>query len=216
MRHVLLFATVLTVSACPDDGRPDDLAAIPAAGITGAPGEESSTGDPEGDEPRLDLGDAPPIPDLPAEGTSTGAVDDTSTGEPETSSSSSSSTGDLAGTSTGEAETGSTGEGSSSTGEPEPPAVCGDGTCHASERAPCWGWKQGGGWADGWCFEDCAKDPACESDCECSEGAATIKNFCYSDPPLKCSATEPGGFCDPNGGAFSDVVGHYAWAAKCG
>ncbi len=212
MRHALLFATVLTVSACPDDGRPDDLAAIPAAGITGAPGEESSTGDPEDDGPRLDLGDAPPIPDLPAEGTSTGAVDDTSTGEAETSSSSS--TGELAGsTSTGEPETGSTGEGSSSTGEPEPPAVCGDGVCDPGERAPCWGWKDGGGWSPSFCYEDCHADPVCIAaiDCECTAEAAAIKNFCFADPLPACSLTAPGGACE-----VSSALAFYMWNAKCG
>ena len=54
----------------------------------------------------------------------------------------------------------STGEGSTSdsSGGEGPPAVCGDGVCEASERAPCWATPK-----EAWCFGDCYQDPACES-----------------------------------------------------
>lgn len=204
MRTLLLCAAL--AAACDPAGRPASAPPPAASGIY----PDASTGAPAIDEPRLDLGDTPPIPDLPAEGT-TGPGGETTGGIAETGSSSGSE-GTAAGgesTSTGEVSSSSSTGGSSSTGEPPAP-VCGDGVCAIGERSPCWGPK------DAWCFADCAQDPACVSDCACSAGAAAVKNFCYSDPPLVCSATAPGGFCDPDGGAFSDVWGFYSWLYKCG
>lgn len=161
----------------------------------------------------------------PADVSSSGGGDDASTGAAlvdettgdvtgEGSTSGASSTGDVEGTSTGDVSSSSGGE--SSTGEPpEPPAVCGDGLCEPSERAPCWATPK-----EAWCFIDCYQAPECESDCPCTAAVNAIKNFCYGDPPVDCAATKPGGYCDPNGDGKTDdaddVQGFYAWHAKCG
>jgi len=204
MRSTFLLL-LLTLAACDVAGRP--------AGPPSGPGiyPDASTGAPGTDEPRLDLGDTPPLPDLPAEGTS-GAGGET-TGEIAETGSSSSSGASAAGgetTSTGEASSSSTGEAGSSTGEPAP--VCGDGVCDPAERAPCWSWADGH-WGPGFCAEDCMKDPACVAvlDCPCSPEAAAVKSWCYADPPPACSATAPGGAC-----GISDALAFFMWSAKCG
>jgi len=196
-----MFAAALLAAACDRAGRrPDGAQAGP--GIV----PDDSGGSTAGEDLRLDLGAVPALPDLPRDGSSgAGEAGSSSTGADDSSSS---------GTSTGEAATSTGGEASSSgsgssTGEALP--VCGDGTCEAAERAPCWGW-QNMKWAPGFCYEDCHADPACESDCPCTPEAAAVMNFCHADPPVQCSATAPGGFCGEPGG---DVPGFYAWAAKC-
>ena len=95
--------------------------------------------------------------------------------------------------------------------EPEPPApdFCGDGACTGAETEPaCWG--------AGFCPGDCLSQPKCLSDCPCSPGITT---FCNLAPGV-CSATKPGGYCDPNGdGAYFDgdwTKGNMEHAAKCG
>ena len=191
-----------------------DIAGRPASyNPTGGPGIEA-TSEPAGDPETARL-------DLP--------VYETSTGDLSTSTGASSDTGELAmdlgagpvdlggETSTGEApgstSTGgeSTGEetsGSTSTGEPDPPAMCGDGVCTGAETEPaCWG--------AGFCQGDCLKQPKCISDCPCSPGITT---FCNLAPGV-CSATKPGGYCDPNGdGQFFDgdfTKGNLEHGAKC-
>lgn len=168
---------------------------------------ETSTGSSTGEAPRLDLGTEPPIPGLPSETGTTGEPGTTgeestgtSTGTSTTDESSSGSTS----TSTGAESTSTTSEASSSTGEP--PAVCGDGVCEPSERAPCWGPK------DAWCFGDCWKAPECKSDCPCTPEAAAAKNWCNADPLPACTPTAPGGYCSlPDG----DVWGFYSWTSSC-
>ena len=219
---VMTLAAALGLGACAiggDDGRPDGEPRGPGIGVDSGP-----AGDDEG--VRLDL---------PAVGSSTGD-ESGSTG----SSSSSGSTGEGStggadvdeGSTSGEEMAGSsstgaassTGEGStsgdtstgSSTGdepvpEPEPPApdFCGDGACTGAETEPaCWG--------AGFCPGDCLSQPKCLSDCPCSPGITT---FCNLAPGV-CSATKPGGYCDPNGdGAYFDgdfTKGNMEHSAKCG
>lgn len=102
-----------------------------------------------------------------------------------------------------------TGTGTSSTGEPPAPDFCGDGVCTGAETEPaCWG--------AGFCPGDCLKQPKCLSDCPCAPGITT---FCNLAPGV-CSATKPGGYCDPNGdGAYFDgdfTKGNMEHSAKCG
>ena len=208
------FILTIILAACDPAGR----AAGPPVAITGIH-PDASTGDVStGDQPRLDLGGYPPIPDLPtAESSSsettggdTPTTSDTSTGGED----SAGPVGTTSGTSTGgETSTGeesSSGDASSS-GDP-PAGVCEDGVCDPAERAPCWG--------PGWCLPDCVGDAACLSDCPCTDGAAAVKNFCKADPPPACSATAPGGYCDPDGDGSPDDAdttrGFYEWLAKCG
>lgn len=101
--------------------------------------------------------------------------------------------------------------GSSSTGAP-PLDVCDDGVCGELEAtAACWG--------EGFCAADCWALPECEPDCPCAPEAAQASNFCGL-PPGTCSATMPGGYCDPNGdGSYGDAdwsLGFAQWVAKCG
>lgn len=173
----------------------------PPSGGVDLPDETGEdTGEPA---PRLDLGDWPAPPDLgdvsssgePGSTGSTGSTGDASTG----------STGGPGSTSDG--STGGSSTGGGSTGEA--PAVCGDGACTGPEAAiPCWG--------PGWCAGDCAAAPACLTDCPCVPGG---DNVC-DNPPGACSATLPGGYCDPDGdGAYFDADffrGAVEWAAKCG
>lgn len=207
MRRFIITATLLAAACDTRQGRP--AGAMPGPGIT--PNETTSTGD----APRLDLPDDAPIPDLPGEtgDASTGGTTSTGpssvTGEAGSSSTSgTTSTGEPG--STGDSSSSSGGPGTTSTGEP-PAAVCGDGVCDASERAPCWG--------PGWCFGDCYKAPECKSDCACTPGAAAAKNFCYADPMVVCEATQKGGYCDPDGNGLPDDAdenrGYYEWSASC-
>lgn len=211
MRRYILTAALLAAACDSRQGRP--AGALPGPGIT--PDETTSTGD----APRLDLPEDRPLPDLPDEaGDSTSDSTSGSTGTTGAASSGSTSTAEPGTTSTGDASTSSsssgstsTGEGSNSTGEP-PPAVCGDGVCEASERAPCWG--------PGWCFGDCYKAPECKSDCACTPAAAVAKSFCFADPQVVCAATAKGGYCDPDGNGLpddaDDIRGFYEWSASCG
>jgi hypothetical protein len=204
-----IIITIAFLAACDPAAR----TAGPPASLTGIHHDASTGDDMTGDLPRLDLGPEAPIPDPPAEESTGGETTGTSSsGE----SSSDDTTGEPATTSTSESTgaqdttTGTTG-GESSTGDPPEP-VCKDMVCEAAERAPCWG--------PGWCFADCYQDPACESDCPCTPEAAAVKNFCLADPPVVCSATAPGGYCDPNGDGQTDDAdvtrGFYEWLAKCG
>lgn len=225
---VMTLAAALALGACAiggDDGRPDGELRGPGIG-----GEDSEpAGDDEG--VRLDLpvvGSSSTGAEPGSTGTSnstgessTGAgVDDGSTGGDTDgpSSTGTSSTGSTGGEgSSGDTSTGggSTGDSSSSTGpepepEPEPPAVCGDGVCSGAElQAECW--VQGS-----FCFGDCSKRPDCETDCPCTPGAINVCNLHVG----ACSATKPGGLCDPNGdGAFFDgewTLGQMQYQAKCG
>ena len=175
---------------------------------TSGPGIEA-TSEPAGDSEGVRL-------DLPVYGTSTSGAD-LSTSAADTADlhmdlgavglDVGGSTGEMPGsTSTGgEDSSGSTG----STGEPPAPDVCGDGVCTGTETLPeCW--------APGWCPGDCLKQPKCISDCPCEPGITT---FCNLAPGV-CSATKPGGYCDPNGdGAYFDgdfTKGAQEHAAKCG
>ncbi len=205
MRAIILCAAL---AACDVAGRPASPPP-PAAGI-----DPSTTGDAStGDEPRLDLPRDEPLPDLPdaSSSSTTGSEDMPTTGEADTSTTSSTSSS----SSTGEAESSSSGEPStgeaSSTGEAEP-SVCGDGVCDPAEHAPCW--------APGWCYADCGKEPECLSDCPCTPSVNEWKNFCTAQELPDCSATKPGGYCDPNGdGQYDDADatrGFYEWLAKCG
>lgn len=215
-RFALLFALL-----CACDTGTSRAPGPPPGGIVipdASTGEGSTTG-----APRLDL---PSWPDLPADSSSgagstsaptTGALDgpeSTSSGDESTSTGPGGSTGDSSG-STGAASTSTSGSSTSiSTGADsstaEAPAVCGDGTCSASElEVECY--------APGWCYGDCAEDPACLSDCPCSPEAEAAQGFCAGG--IVCSATAPGGYCDPDGnGAFMDADftrGHLEWKAKC-
>lgn len=196
MRGWIVMATLCASSGC------DRASARPSGGPSWGPGIEvgASTGEGSSDAARLDLGTQEPLPDLPGEDSSSGSTGGSSTGE-----------GDkLSGSSTSEAPVGSsssTGEGSSTGGSSsggDDPAVCGDGVCEASERAPCW--------SPGWCFGDCYTAPECVSDCSCTPEAAAVKNFCAADPAPACAATAPGGYCEQG----DNVQGFYAWVAKCG
>lgn len=195
-----------------------DMAGRPGGGDIAGPGIEVTS------EPAMDPEGA--RLDLPQVGTSTGA--DLSTGAgtsgdvaaldlgmvaADLGDASTSSTGEGSSTSTGEPGTTSTGEGStvgtSSTGEPPVPDFCGDGVCTGAETEPaCWG--------TGFCPGDCLSQPKCLSDCPCSPGITT---FCNLAPDV-CSATKPGGYCDPNGdGAYFDgdwTKGTMEHTAKCG
>ena len=203
------FVVALVFTACDVAGRPRGEVAGPGIEITSEP-----AADPDG--VRLDL---------PGVGTSTGG--DLSTGEPGTSTGAAdlgavaadlgdagtdtsstggefTSTGEPGSTSTGEASTGT-----SSTGEPPAPDFCGDGACTGAETEPaCWG--------AGFCPGDCLKQEKCLSDCPCAPGITT---FCNLAPGV-CSATKPGGYCDPNGdGAYFDgdfTKGNMEHSAKCG
>lgn len=209
----------LLATAC-DRSVPRAEGAAPA--VTGVQAEDSTGAESTGDLPRLDLGPQEPwTTEAGGETTTTGGEANASTGDPmiptstgatSTGVTSAGSTGD--GTSTGAAETTTGGEessGGSSTGDP---VTCGNGVCSAAEREG--GCYQG----PGWCFQDCWQAAECESDCLCSPEAAAVKNFCFADPLPACSATTPGGFCDPNGDGVTDdadgTAGFYAWAAKCG
>lgn len=193
-------AAVLLAAACDRAGRRPEGPQV-GPGIVTSEGGEADTGE----EPRLDFGAVPAIPDLPAEGTSTGGG---STGD---TSGSGTSTGSTGSTSTGEADASSSTGGSSSTGEPA--QVCGDGACDPAERAPCWDWDGGWGPGPGFCAEDCMADPACVAvlDCPCTPEAAAVKSWCFADPVPACEATAPGGAC-----SISDVLAFYEWNAKCG
>ena len=213
MRTIITFAALL--AACDTAGArawsPPPL----------APVHEDSTGGSTGEGPRLDLGTHEPIPDLPADGSSsTGEAAPTTGGssghEGTTSSGEAGSTSSSGGEDPGpESSTGRTSEGtspgSSSTGEPV--AVCGDEVCEPSERANCWAWD--GGWTGGFCWPDCGSHPAClaEVDCACSPGAAAVKNFCSAEPLPVCAATAPGGLCSQPQG---DAAVFYQWLSKCG
>lgn len=219
-----VFMCVLMLNCGAPSGRP--AGAPPGSGI---PADAStSTGGPI--ELRLDLPAAEPLPDLPGEDTTStgaepppdlpapGSTGPDSTGGGSTGEGTTSSTGEPGTTSgtTGEAST-STGEASStSTGEPPPaPDVCGDGTCGPDEAAlPCYG-------GNGWCYADCAKAPQCITDCPCAGPwlpQQSQDQVCHLAPGT-CSATKPGGYCDPNGdGAYLDANftrGVLEWAAKC-
>lgn len=182
-----------------------------APAVTGVHVEASTGAGSTGDLPRLDLGPEPAAD-------SSGWAAETSTGDypaaPTTTGASTGTSGELVtGTITDET-VGSSGDGSTSTGMGDPASVCGDGVCDPAEYAG--GCYQG----PGWCFQDCWKAPECVSDCPCTPGAAATKNFCNPDPPVVCSATAPGGICDPDGdGSLADAdgtAGFYSWAAKCG
>lgn len=206
---------LLTLGACDPGGQR-------AAGPPAITGIDVSTGDAPDEQPRLDLPSYPPIPDLPAEDSSSG---DTTTGDVPTTGPADEASGTSTGADTGQSSTseasttaGTTGDPDASTGDPgastgEPPVpVCEDGVCDPAERAPCWGpW---------WCLPDCVADPVCLSDCPCTPGAAAVKNFCTADPQVVCSATAPGGYCDPDGDGLpgdADLTrGFYEWNAKCG
>ncbi len=195
MRAIALLCALLGPCAGPS-GRAMD----PPLGGIDLPDE---TGEGTGEAaPRLDLGDWPAPPDLGGAGGSTGDSSSSGTGgEPGTSTGSTGEAGSSGG-STGEASTGG-----GSTGEA--PAVCGDGACTGPEAAiACWG--------PGWCAGDCAATPACLTDCPCPPGG---DNVC-DNPPGSCSATVPGGYCDPDGdGAYFDADffrGSVEWTAKCG
>ena len=203
------FVVALVFTAC-------DAAGRPSGGMVAGPGIEI-TSEPAADADGVRL-------DLPGVGTSTG--DDLSTGDPGTSGGGadlgavavdlggegststgegSTSTGEPGSTSTGEAST----SGTSSTGEPPAPDFCGDGACTGAETEPaCWG--------AGFCPGDCLSQPKCLSDCPCAPGTTTFCNLA----PGTCSATKPGGYCDPNGdGAYFDgdfTKGNMEHAAKCG
>ena len=208
---------LLMLQCGPDGGR--------AAGVVPGPGitldGSTSTGD--GFELRLDLPGSEWLPDLPGEttGSSTGEPAPESTGPDTTGEASSTGQSDPGSTggSTGDGSTSSTGgtsSGSSSTGEPPPaPDVCDDGTCGPDEAAlPCYG-------GNGWCFADCAKAPHCITDCPCAGPwlpGQSQDQVCHLAPG-SCSATKPGGYCDPNGdGAYLDANftrGFLEWGAKC-
>lgn len=195
---------IVVVTLCASPGC-DRASARPAGGPSWGPGieVEASTGEGTG-AARLDLGTQEPLPDLPGEDNPSGSTGGSSTGEGD-SSSGPSTTGEApGGSSSSTSGEGSTG-GSSSGGED--PAVCGDGVCEPSERAPCWATPK-----EAWCFGDCYQDPACESDCPCTPEAAAVKSFCAADPPPACAATAPGGYCEQG----DNVQGFYAWFAKCG
>jgi hypothetical protein len=195
---------IVVVTLCASPGC-DRASARPAGGPSWAPGidGEVSTGGSTGEAPRLDLGSVEMLPDLPREDSSSGSTGGSSTGEGDSSSGSSTTSEAPVGSSS------STGEGSTSdsSGGEGPPAVCGDGVCEASERAPCWATPK-----EAWCFGDCYQDPACESDCPCTPEAAVVKSFCSADPAPACAATAPGGYCEQG----DNVQGFYAWLAKCG
>lgn len=183
MMRVLL--TLALAGQCAPTGR--DAAPPPAVtGVSVDPG--TSTGEPDADLPRLDLGAAEPWTTGGATtgGSTGGSTGDEpkapTTGEPATSTDAATSTGPG---STGPAE-GSTG-GSTSTGE-----------------AP--GTSTGG--------EESTGDPL--TDCPCEPGADNVCDLA----PGTCSATSPGGICDPNGdGAFFDgdwTLGFQLYQEKCG
>lgn len=208
----IAFAILCILAACDPAGRPQGVA--PAA--TGIYPDPSTSASDTSDEPRLDLGATPPLPDLPADSTSTSPEDSTSTSE-------TGSTAEPAGTSGGPEDTststsddgnsssssGSESSSSGSTGEPVP--ICGDGKCDPAERAPCWDWD-GNGWGPGFC-PDCMEAPECVAvlDCPCTPEAAAVKSWCFADPLPACSATAPGGACEK-----STALAFYMWNAKCG
>lgn len=179
MMRVLL--TLALAGQCAPTGR--DAAPPPAVtGVSVDPG--TSTGEPDVDLPRLDLGAAEPW-------TTSGATTGGSTGdEPETPTTGEPATSTGAATSTGPGSTGpaeeSTG-GSTSTGE-----------------AP--GTSTGG--------EESTGSPL--TDCPCEAGADNVCDLA----PGTCSATLPGGLCDPDGdGAYFDGdwnQGYFDYQQKCG
>lgn len=201
-------AAALLATAC---DRSVSRAERPAA-ITGIHVEESTGAGSTGEETRLDLGTFEPL-STSGGSTSTGNDAPTSTGGEETTGTS---TGESAETSTGSDTAGSTGgeESSSGTSTGEPAPICGDGTCDPAEYEG--GCYQG----PGWCFQDCWQAAECVSDCPCTPGAAAVKNFCNADPPVVCSATAPGGICDPDGDGdpvdADGAAGFYSWTATCG
>lgn len=197
------FLVALVFTAC-DAGDPRPASYNPH-GITGA----EATSEPAAGTEAIRL-------DLPVYETSTTGVADLSTSTGAASSSGEpapdlgameASTGEAPGSSssTGGESTGTSG----STGEPDPPDVCGDGQCTGGETIPAC-------WEPGWCPGDCLKQPKCISDCPCAPGITT---FCNLAPGV-CSATKPGGYCDPNGdGQFFDgdfTKGNLEHTAKCG
>lgn len=176
---------------CAAEGRE----AGPPPAVTGIHVETSegtSTGDP--DQPRLDLGSWEPwTTGESTGGTSTG---DDQPADPPTTSGATSTGGETTGapgTNTGGST--STGDDSTSTGG----EASTSGTTGADEST-------GGDSTTG--------EPL--TDCECEDGADNVCDLA----PGTCSATLPGGLCDPDGnGDYLDgdwTQGYFVYMAKCG
>lgn len=202
MRRLKIIILCAAAHCAEEAGRP--AGPLPPGGVD-LPGDVSTGEDP--DRPRLDLpdhdGGSTSSGSSGGLGTSTGET----TGDPDETGSGASSTGDASTTGPGPGE-GSTGSSGSSG---DAPGVCGDGACDAAEAAvPCY--------TPGWCYGDCKALPACLSPCPCTPEAAALKSFCALLPGA-CPATEPGGYCDPDGdGNPADgdwTLGSVQWAAKC-
>ena len=151
---------------------------------------ETSEGATTGDEPRLDLGTWEPWTTGESTGGSTGGEDSTAPADMPTTSGA---------TSMGEDPGTSTGEGSTSTGEDAS-------TGAASTSGTSTGEESIGDSTTG--------EPL--TDCPCEDGADNVCDLA----PWACSATLPGGLCDPDGdGAYFDGdwnLGYTLYAEKCG
>lgn len=154
---------------------------------------ETSDGSSSGDpdQPRLDLGSWEPWTTGESTGGSSGGEDSTAPADTPTTSGATS-TGGEPGTSTG---------GSTSTGED-----ASTGAASTSGSSTSGDTSTGGDSTTG--------EPL--TDCECTDGADNVCDLA----PGTCSATLPGGLCDPDGdGAYFDgdwTLGASEYLAKCG